>query len=864
MTIDAQSVGSVVHCISGEGSGTEFRNLILTGGRAMQGAGMYIFSSSPTLRNLTISNNHILYNELSYTGGAGIIAFGDGTPTIAVWDCRIIQNTTPFLNWFEIYGNLGGGVLSIGSSFDMVGGEISNNSAEVGGGVYCFGGVVTFDGVEFMANEQRDDESKGANAIFCEDGNVSLLECDIEGNYGAGRKAVTCWNCPESTLTDCMFTGNTSTSSSTGHVVFNTASVPNQMSMTRCTIQANGMHGFWNSGTAELTDCVITSNEGFGLQTHPSGTTSIQITTVCENQDSQIDGEYTDLGGNCISDICDSDADGIDDCEDPCRYWPGPCDHLDVVVDPGDSIQDAVDSATSGDVIGICEGTYYESDIDLQGKAIVLEGYLYDGDETPTVVIDAQDSGHVMHFSGGETAETVIQNLKLTGGNSVNGGAIYGGAIYCTGSSPMLQNCVLIDNFASAGGGGLFSDSSSHPALMGISVCGNSPQDGSGQIVGTYEDLGNNCISDICDTDSDGILDGCDLCPNWVGSCTDGVPTIHVELGSDPESNKSAIEDAFDAIPDGGIVSLPASSRVVHGIIVPDKPLTLTGQVDATTGEPSTHLRMGGPWGEGGDVLHPWPAGITIENTDSSIAIHNLSLIQSHYKTGVKVSNANLEFVNCTFSDFEPSVYSNDIDHQYGGVMTCVGSDLLLRDCVFEQNSAHSGGGAIFFRSSSAVVERCEFTDNTSVLSGDLDEGEECGGGAILAIDSSLAVVDCTFVENNDHWALYPCFGEAINYSSGTLTVSGTKLCGNANQWNPQIFPSSWNDQGGNCIVIDCSLCEYCPSDINEDEDVGLLDLQVMVDVWGSSDVNCDTDGDGNVGILDLLTLLTSWGPCAY
>jgi hypothetical protein len=59
--------------------------------------------------------------------------------------------------------------------------------------------------------------------------------------------------------------------------------------------------------------------------------------------------------------------------------------------------------------------------------------------------------------------------------------------------------------------------------------------------------------------------------------------------------------------------------------------------------------------------------------------------------------------------------------------------------------------------------------------------------------------------------------------------------------------------------LADCSLC---PSDLNDDDLVNVLDLLIVLDQWGLSGVPSDINEDGIVNVLDLLRLLDDWGPC--
>ncbi len=55
-----------------------------------------------------------------------------------------------------------------------------------------------------------------------------------------------------------------------------------------------------------------------------------------------------------------------------------------------------------------------------------------------------------------------------------------------------------------------------------------------------------------------------------------------------------------------------------------------------------------------------------------------------------------------------------------------------------------------------------------------------------------------------------------------------------------------------------------CIADVNDDGDVGILDLLGVLAMWGTEpDGVPDVDGDGTVGLTDLLVVLATWGGCS-
>ena len=79
-----------------------------------------------------------------------------------------------------------------------------------------------------------------------------------------------------------------------------------------------------------------------------------------------------------------------------------------------------------------------------------------------------------------------------------------------------------------------------------------------------------------------------------------------------------------------------------------------------------------------------------------------------------------------------------------GGAVYCTGSELTIRDCVFQNNTATTGGGAIYNYNSDPIITACVFEHNTAGL----PAGETGDGGAILNSGSDPTVQSCLFIHN--------------------------------------------------------------------------------------------------------------------
>ena len=218
----------------GGGLGSRGPNgLTLTGctfsaNEAIDGAGMYNYSSSPTLTNCTFIANAAVKD------GGGMYNEYNSSPTLS--GCAFAANTA------ERYG--GAVYVSYTCSAELSQCRFVENSAQRGGAVYSYGDLPTVAGCIFLRNQ-----ADYAGAIDC-DGDIALSNCLLVKNRASVWGGALSNMENTSTSVNCTFAGNTA---NLGGAIFSNIECD--------TTVANSI--LWDNG-AETGDAIATSGSHGG------------------------------------------------------------------------------------------------------------------------------------------------------------------------------------------------------------------------------------------------------------------------------------------------------------------------------------------------------------------------------------------------------------------------------------------------------------------------------------------------------------------------------------------------------------------------------------------------------------------------
>ncbi len=120
-----------------------------------------------------------------------------------------------------------------------------------------------------------------------------------------------------------------------------------------------------------------------------------------------------------------------------------------------------------------------------------------------------------------------------------------------------------------------------------------------------------------------------------------------------------------------------------------------------------------------------------------------------------------VNFANYTIGNSLADCNFTNNNANIGGALRAVACELLVNNCIFNNNYATAGGGAIYFRDSKVTLTGCTFSDN---------KANNSNGGAIINLyrdnnSSYLNIYSSTFKNNNGN------SGGAI-YSNASLIIN--------------------------------------------------------------------------------------------
>ncbi len=515
-------------------------------------------------------------------------------------------------------------------------------------------------------------------------------------------------------------------------------------------------------------------------------------------------------------------------------------------VEPGDSIQDAIDIAVDGDEIVVAPATYTET-IDLLGKAITVRS---SGGPLVTT-INGQEAGSVVTATSGEGPDTVLQGFTITGGTGdPTPGFTVGGGMTIGAADPTVRTCVFLDNTADVGGG-IFVGAGGVPMIIDCLFVGNQALGGGG------------LLGDLA---SPKVL-SCQFIGN-TGSSGGG---MFLGRGAPLIVDCTFFENTAQLFFGGGLLNANGNATVVNCLFARNSANQGGGMANAAgtgvlnlvncTFTENTATTAGGGMSNSGSAIRYVSNCVFWANADAggmdesaqidqgNNAVVNFTCIQGGW-SGAGSNNIDSDplFADPSQDDFRLSAASNCIDAaDNAAVPDDIATDLDGNPRILdvpETPDCQQAPGAC---------------GNPPVV--DMGAYESLGGGC-LAIASQEVICHAdgsTFTFNAE--GLSGCTGETLMLSfTASGGAVGEELC---------VTFLVEGDDGGFCCTTE--LCFTVPDclpptaacDLDGDGVVGILDLLALLNTWGTCG-NCggcpaDFDENCDVGVTDLLELLAEW-----
>ncbi len=386
-------------------------------------------------------------------------------------------------------------------------------------------------------------------------------------------------------------------------------------------------------------------------------------------------------------------------------------------------------------------------------------GGIYCNNSSPTIEKCYIDSCSADSEAGGGGIICIYNSSPLINNCTFIGNyAGYGGGINCNESSnPVISNNNINGNWVNYDGGGIRCHNNSSPNILGNNIRGNWTENttyGTGGGIHCYNsnpDIINNIINDnvarengagiACEANSNPTIDSCTINGN---SANDEGGGIYCDDSGPFITNCTIYGNRAIEYTGGGVCCFNNSHALLSG--------------DTISGNFADDC--------GGGIYSGY----------SNPSILNCVIIEDSAFTGggIFLANSNADINNCTISD--------NFTYGHGGGITCFeNSDATIFNCIIDGNVANGSSGGIRVYNSDPTLELNIISENTA----------ENAAGIDFLINSNPAIISNRIINNN-----------AINNAGGIC-------CGS----NPQVFKlneisgNTANSGGGiyfwdNCVVL--------------------------------------------------------------
>ncbi|HEY5998566.1 MAG TPA: right-handed parallel beta-helix repeat-containing protein [bacterium] len=456
------------------------------------------------------------------------------------------------------------------------------------------------------------------------------------------------------------------------------------------------------------------------------------------------------------------------------------------------TIQAAIAAARSGDNVVVASGVYSGP---IYFGAIAITVSSSQGPER--TIIKGTANAAVVTFGADQGAVSTLSGFTIMNGG---GASTYGGGIATSGSSPVIQNCIIQGNLALRGGGIYMNGGT--PTVLDTRIVGNS----------TVSILSKG--GGICTYNSSPRIERVRIIGNNTGDAGGG---LFLEGGS-PVIVDSVISDNT-AVGQGGGLRGRFTTLLIQGTTISDnkagysgggidaQDTTLTLEDSTVTGNRSV--------AEGGGIY------ATPTATISDCTISGNTTTGASGRGGGLYLCGTVTVARCRIQD--NTAYSGG-----GGIATNNGLTISVRDSLVTGNvsTTAAGGGVSTFGPSPATLVNCTVAGNTAAI----------GGGGIACVDVGAGIVNSILWGNTapgtpDEVYLTPY---------ATLTAQNSIVEGG--------WPGAWDvdphfsGMGNDPYTL--SGVGVPPIDSGSNADAGSLDLLGMNRIQ-------DGDGDG-LAVVDL------------